>query len=174
VSEQCLHHAPCPVAIVHTDRPEHTDRPTDRDRIVVGVDGSDDGRRALDWALDEARARRCAVEVVHAWRPPLLAGYPLDPLATGTEEFEDAARTVMGRALEDVDVTGLVGPVEPTLRIARPASALLEAAEHADLVVVGSRGVGGFRGLLVGSVSLQVARHSPCPVVVVRADQRSG
>jgi nucleotide-binding universal stress UspA family protein len=175
VSEQCLHHAPCPVAIVHADGPERTPDhdPTGYDRIVVGVDGSDDGRRALGWALDEARARRCAVEVVHAWRPPFLAGYPLDPLATGTEAFEDAARTVLEEAFEDVDLTGLVRPVERTLRLAKPASALLEAAEHADLVVVGSRGIGGFRDLLVGSVSLQVAHHSPCPVVVVRQDQAS-
>jgi nucleotide-binding universal stress UspA family protein len=170
VSEQCLHHAPCPVAVVHADRPDRPDRTTDNGRIVVGVDGSDDGQRALGWALDEARARRCTVEVVHAWRPPFLAGYPLDPLATDTEAFEGAARTVLERALEDVDVTGLVRPVDQTLRLARPASALLEAAENTDFVVVGSRGIGGFQGLLVGSVSLQVARHSPCPVVVVRPD----
>lgn len=170
VSEQCLHHAPCPVAIVHAERPE---RPADHERIVVGVDGSDDGQRALRWAVDEAGARGCALEVVHAWQPPFLAGYPLDPLATDAEAFEAPARRVMERALDDADVASLARPVERTLRPARPASALLDAAEDADLVVVGSRGIGGFRGLLVGSVSLQVARHSPCPVVVVRSRQES-
>jgi nucleotide-binding universal stress UspA family protein len=170
VSEQSLHHAPCPVAIVHADSHERT---ADHVRIVVGVDGSDDGQRALRWAVDEARARGGTVEVVHAWQPPFLAGYPLDSLATGIDAFEDTARTVMERALEGVDVAGLGRPVQQTLRPARPASALLDAAEDADLVVVGSRGIGGFRGLLVGSVSLQVARHSPCPVVVVRSGQES-
>jgi nucleotide-binding universal stress UspA family protein len=140
---------------------------------VVGVDGSEDGRRALRWAVDEARVRGCTLEAVHAWQPPFLAGYPLDPLAPDTGEVEAAARTVMERALEDagVDAAGLARPAERTLRRARPAPALLEAAEGADLVVVGSRGAGGFRGLLVGSVSLQVARHAPCPVVVARSDQ---
>jgi nucleotide-binding universal stress UspA family protein len=166
VSEQCLHHAPCPVAVVHAETPEPT---VERDRIVVGIDGSDDGQRALAWALDEARARGSVAEVVHAWQPPFLAGYPLDPLVIGTEAFEDAARDVVEGTLDDADLTGLTHPVTRTLACARPAAALLDAARNADLVVVGSRGIGGFRGLLVGSVSLQVARHSPCPVVVVRS-----
>lgn len=170
VSEQCLHHAPCPVAVVHTDGGEPR---AVHERIVVGIDGSDSGQRALGWALDEARARGCTVEVVHAWPPPFLAGYPLDSLTVGAEVFEDAASKVMDGALADADLTRLSRPVERTLAGGRPAAALLEAAKDADLVVVGSRGIGGFRGLLVGSVSLQVARHAPCPVVVVRPGQES-
>src|SRR5690606_10977254 len=74
VSDQCLHHAHCPVAVIHagqaaTDRPVH-------DRVVVGVDDSDHARRALRWAIGEARARGSALRVVHAWMPPAFAAYP--------------------------------------------------------------------------------------------------
>jgi nucleotide-binding universal stress UspA family protein len=163
VSEQCLHHASCPVAIVHA----HADLPA-RERIVVGVDGSEEAQQALRWALDEARASKATLEVVHAWQPPFLAGYPYLPRPVDTDVFEDAAQHLIDTALEHVDLDGLDKPVERTLVSGGAASAILEAADHADLVVVGSRGAGGFRGLLLGSVSQQVARHAPCPVVVVR------
>jgi nucleotide-binding universal stress UspA family protein len=177
VSEQCLRHAPCAVAVVHADAPERPAGPAGPagpERIVVGIDGSADGRRALGWALDEARARGAALHLVHAWQAPFLAGYPLDPLVIGTEIFEERARTVMENALDGTDLAGLAQPVQRTLVCNTPAAAILDAAKDADLVVVGSRGIAGFRGLLIGSVSHQVACHSPCPVLVVRSRQEAG
>lgn len=163
VSQQCLHHAPCPVAIV---RPLDPDRWVDR-RIVVGLDGSANSRQALDWALDEARARGCAIEVVHTWAQPYAYGYPT-PVPLDPAPVEARAREMVERCVDDADTTGLAGPVEVIVTSGgSPAAALLVRAEAADLVVVGARGVGGFRGLLLGSLAHQVAVHAPCPAVVV-------
>jgi nucleotide-binding universal stress UspA family protein len=161
VSEECLHHATCPVAVVHAHDGGHA--PVgEQERLVVGIDGSDEARRALCWTLDEARARGAVVEVVHAWQPPLLGGNLAE-----IDALERAAQRVLETSLDDQDTSGLAVPVELTLACAGPASAILNAAKAADLVVVGARGVGGLRGLLIGSTSRQVARHSPCPIVVV-------
>lgn len=133
-------------------------------RIVVGVDGSARARHALQWAADEARSRHATLEVVHAWSIPVLDeaayGQNLDP-----EMLEEAAREVLERELASVDTAGL--ELTRALPAERAAKAILEAAKGADLLVVGSRGRGGFAGLLLGSVSNQVVRHAPCPVVVV-------
>ncbi len=137
------------------------------ERIVVGVDSSEAAHRALDWALDEARRRQAVVEVVHAWHPSYVgaspwAGVPIDP-----DMFESAAREVLDRIIEAADTEGLAAPAEPVLVWGSAAKAILEAAKGADLVVVGSRGHGGFTGLLLGSVSSQVVHHASCPTVVV-------
>jgi nucleotide-binding universal stress UspA family protein len=135
-------------------------------RIVVGVDGSAHSERAVRWAAGEAHRRGAAVEVVYgyewAWPGAKFAG------AVGIEaearqhadEFVMAAMAVAKAAAPDVDV------VASAVR-GRPTSVLLDAADQAELVVVGSRGRGGFVNLLMGSVSLQVATHAPGPVVVV-------
>jgi nucleotide-binding universal stress UspA family protein len=80
----------------------------------------------------------------------------------------DTARAMIDAALESVDTTGLRTPVTRRVSSGSAGAAILRASEGADLVVVGSRGLGGFKGLLLGSVSQQVARHARCPVVVVR------
>jgi nucleotide-binding universal stress UspA family protein len=148
------------VAIVRTPGPS---RQLEHDRVVVGIDGSDTSQRALEWALVEARLRQAAVEVVHAWHPPLLRAPVLeDPYGP----FEELARNVVDAALQRADVSGLPVPVR-TIRPGSGASVLLDAAKEADLVVVGSRGLGGFKGLLLGSVSYQMTHHAPCPVVVI-------
>jgi nucleotide-binding universal stress UspA family protein len=160
VSQQCLHHAAIPVAIVREDA---TGPPFGPQRIVVGVDGSATSQRALEWALDAGRVRRATVEVAHAWDIPAV-GLPVD--ASPWPQLEEAGRSVVDHALEQADTTGVV-----TIRrvVSRgPASAVLVGlARDADLVVVGSRGLGGFKGLLLGSVSHRVAHHAPCPVVVI-------
>jgi nucleotide-binding universal stress UspA family protein len=167
VSQACLHHARCPVAIVRgNDEPVAPRAPAD-ERIVAGIDGSETSDRALRWALDDARARGGIVTAVHAWHVPFSMS-----LTAGTRDlsaFEDAAgrlldQVVDATAAEYRDVT-----VERVLVGGSPADALLGAARDAALVVVGGRGVGGFRGLLLGSVSQQLAHHAPCPVVVVPA-----
>jgi nucleotide-binding universal stress UspA family protein len=170
VSQQCLHHARCPVAIVRHDMVLPEDAMT---RIVVGIDGSEPSVRALEWAIDAARLHQSTVEAVHAW----------EILRTGADAFgavvfdptppTDNARLMIDAALESIDTTGLRSPVTRRVSTDSPAAAILRASEGADLVVVGSRGLGGFKGLLVGSVSQQVARHAPCPVVVVRPDSRA-
>lgn len=165
VSQRCLNHATCPVAIV---RGEPDERPPATERIVVGIDGSETSRAALRWAAEEARARQATLHVVHAWQMPYAGGYPLgaatafDPL-----EMEDGARSVLEGAIEQLDVADLLHPVEHSLVGGGAAGALLDASKGADLVVVGSRGLGGFTGMLIGSVSHHVAVHATSPVVIV-------
>jgi nucleotide-binding universal stress UspA family protein len=139
--------------------------------IVVGVDGSASARAALRYALDEARLRRAQVHVVGVWHLPVAAyagGYgPGDPdLSAGLEQD---AREFVDRALQDADTSDV--HVETVFREGNPAHVLLEEAQDADLLVVGSRGLGGFRGLLLGSVGQQCAHHAPCPLVIVPHDR---
>lgn len=134
-------------------------------RLVVGVDGSDHAARALRWAIDEARLRGAWVEAVHAWDYPVVSvtGFPVPDV--DLEAIEQSARATLDHAVDqntapDVEIRRSV--------VAGPApTALLEAATDADLLVVGSRGRGGFAGLLLGSVSQQCAQHARCPVVIV-------
>jgi nucleotide-binding universal stress UspA family protein len=137
--------------------------------IVVGVDGSPQSVRALEWAVEEARARGTQLTVVHAWLPAFIASFPLTPVMVDPTVYEKAGQQLLDDAVDAVDTSGLVAPVERELVEEGPATALLHASEDADLVVIGKRGVGGFVGLLVGSVATQVVHHSSCPVVVVPA-----
>lgn len=165
VSQQVLHHAAVPVAVVRSyDRDA-----TDGERVVVGVDGSDPSRAALGWALTEARLRSATLEAVHAWEVPVIFGpvgvgfpYETGPIERAAHELIDQE---VDKALADTGTAGVT--VERTVSANGPTTALLDAAENADLVVVGRRGVGGFQRLLLGSVSDHVARHAPCPVVVM-------
>jgi nucleotide-binding universal stress UspA family protein len=163
VSQHCLHHAPCPVAVVRTSAAGARAR----ERVVVGVDGSADAARALAWAAEEARLRGAELVVVHAYLPPYAGDFAI---AWDPGDEEEHAQVLLDDALAAVDTGSLPVPVEPVLAYDRAAPALLDAAEQADLVVVGSRGRGGFAGLLLGSVSHQVTHHAPCPVVVLRHD----
>lgn len=164
VSQHCLHHAPCAVAVIR-----EIAAPASPARVVVGVDGSETARRALAWALEEGRARQAEVEVVNAWHPPYVGAYPYDPAALDLEVFEQGARDLVAEMLDGQDVTGLPAPPRVTVVSDTAAQAVITAADGADLIVIGSRGRGGFKGLLLGSVSQQVAHHAPCPVVVVPA-----
>jgi nucleotide-binding universal stress UspA family protein len=139
-------------------------------RIVVGIDGSDHSKKALRWALDEARLRSASLQVVYAWMLPVYAtGYGfapgdlLDPtvISDGAAEQLDKAITEVVGDATDVKVEGKT--VE-----GMAAQVLVEEAGGADLLVVGSRGHGGFAGLLLGSVSQQCAQHASCPVVIIR------
>jgi nucleotide-binding universal stress UspA family protein len=164
VSQQCAHHSKVPVAIVRESRPAEAGS---SERIVVAADGSPTSQRALEWALDEARARHAALDVVHAWQPaivPLVV--PVTPVVDYPYLERDARRLVADQ-LARADLHGLVAPPEPLVVDDTPARAILDAAGSASLVVVGSRGRGGFAGLLLGSVSQHVVHHAPCPVVVI-------
>jgi nucleotide-binding universal stress UspA family protein len=164
VSQQCLHHTARPIAIVRATA-ARTGEDT-MERIVVGVDGSDTARRALNWAVAEARLRQAALEVVLAWHMPYIAGYPYAGVGFDPATFEKDAQTTLDSIVDGTDTTG-VPQVARTLAVGDAASALLDRSADADLVVVGSRGHGGFAGLLLGSVSHHVTHHATCPVVVV-------
>lgn len=157
VSQHCLHHATIPVAVIRASDP-HEDRPA---RFVVGVDGSEPAERALRWAVAEAHLHHATVEVVHGWSLPAIAMPYFPDLAC----LERAAGAVLDRAVESV--ADLDPPIVRRLEYGGAGAVLLDAAEGADLVVVGSRGLGGFKELLLGSVSHQLATHAPCPVVVI-------
>ncbi|MEO5680742.1 MAG: universal stress protein [Acidimicrobiales bacterium] len=141
------------------------------ERIVVGVDGSDDGRRALQWAVREGGLRGALVEAIHVWHEPYMGANPmLTPAYPDPEPFERAARSTLEREIASVDQSGLPQLVEPVVLRGTPAAALIDRANGADLVVVGTRGLGGFTGLLLGSVSHQLTHHAPCAVVIVRGE----
>lgn len=129
-------------------------------RVVVGVDGSEGSQRALDWAAGEA-ARLGAVLEIHA---AYGSGYVF--LTPGD------VKHVLDEILEKA--TAQVAAVEPGLTTrgfghdGSAVAALVEATRGAELLVIGSRGLGGFRGLLLGSVSQQCALHAHCPVLIVR------
>ncbi len=150
-----------------------TPNPEGRRRVVVGVEGSGGARSALRWAIGEARHRNAVVEVVTAYSTTYVPAspdfnyVPLDPVDL-EGEVERMQAAVVDEVLASVDATG----VEVLRRVVRgrPADALIKAAHGADMLVVGSRGRGGFRGLLLGSVSQSIAHHGDCPVVIVRPD----
>jgi nucleotide-binding universal stress UspA family protein len=138
--------------------------PGDR-RIVVGVDGSPPSREALCWAVRQAALTGSVVDAVIAWHDPAsYAGYAW--LIADTCD-----RDLAGKALSDVVDSaipaGSAVAVRQRVIEGHAARVLPDAAHGADLLVVGSRGHGGFPGALLGSVSQHCAQHSPCPVVII-------
>lgn len=140
-------------------------------RIVVGIDASKDSIRALTWAVDEARLRDAELELVHAYASADYVALPALVTLPTDQELTKAAEAVLDDALAAVDDAPGVR-ITRTVRAGGAAGVLCDVAEGADLLVVGARGLGGFRGLLLGSVSHQVVAHSPCPVVVVTPEER--
>ena len=137
------------------------------ERVVVGIDGSTSSRAAIDWVLSRTGMGDTVV-LVHAWRLPAVSGLEM-PVAS-LADFEVAAHRLAKETVDGLDVDPATGPTVESLVVAgHPGPALIEAASEADadLVVVGSRGYGGFRGLLLGSVSTYVIHHATCPVAVI-------
>jgi nucleotide-binding universal stress UspA family protein len=150
--------------------------------IVVGVDGSAGSVAALRWALAEAQLRGAPLRLVHAYQVPPLplgdAGLGAAGMAVPSIASEDAVRV---RAASEAEASGTItatlelvdGEATDRVEIRRDAvegptaAVLIEAGRGAALLVVGSRGRGGFAGLLLGSVSQQCAQHPPCPVVIL-------
>jgi nucleotide-binding universal stress UspA family protein len=137
-------------------------------RIVVGIDGSQSSREALAWAVGEACARGGRVEAVHAWQVPAAAYCGPGAIALDARSYESEAERVLDEIVDSTATAGLAEPIERIVACGSPARTLLDVAKGADLLVVGSRGRGGFAGLVLGSVSQQCVHHAPCPVVVVR------
>jgi nucleotide-binding universal stress UspA family protein len=159
VSQHCLHHASTPVAVIRGRREVRRSG-----RVVVAIDGSDTARGALRWALTEARRRDASIEVVHAWQTPYL---PRIGDGFDTTSYETASRRLIADAVTTADTTGLTKPVREHSVHGGAVETILDMADGADLLVLGSRGLGGLKRLVLGSVATQVAHHAPCPVVVV-------
>ena len=144
-----------------------TDEHAFTERVVCGYDGSASSAAATQWALAQARSMGRGLTLVHAILPPVTTGglgVGLPPSLDLIEELERQASTQLQEAASALgdDVTAVVS-------VGAPSAVLLEASESAHFVVVGSRGRGGFSGLLLGSVGAQVAAHAQCPVAVIRA-----
>jgi nucleotide-binding universal stress UspA family protein len=139
--------------------------------IVVGVDGSECARAALEFAVREAALRKGHLRIVCAWGiPPAIYGGGFAPTLDQSEL--DSFRVGADKVVQES--VAAANELEPTIECegkvgqGQPAEVLLEEAGDADLVVVGNRGHGGFASLMLGSVSHQVVQHAPCPVTVVR------
>ncbi|WP_329239010.1 universal stress protein [Streptomyces canus] len=149
-------HAPCPVVVV--PEPEHiTQEPA---YFVVGVDGSPHAAAAVDMAFEEAALRGAVLRALYVWHPPLLG--VLDEEAAVQECRRVLSETVAGRTATHPGVE-----LRHEVVLGHPVRVLTEASEHALGLVVGTRGHGGFTGMLLGSVSQGVLHHAHCPVITV-------
>lgn len=162
ISSYCLHHSRVPIAVIGADAATAHSGP-----IVVGTDGSAPAQHAVAWAANEALARGSELHILVSWTyPAVAASAALDPTP-----FEEAAAVVLDTALSSVP-EGVAATGQTVMRGA--PDLLIEASGDAELTVVGSRGRGGFRALLLGSTSQQVAAHGRGPVVVVPAPPSGG
>ena len=147
----------------------------DKGLIVVGVDGSEGAQAALQFALDEASLRGAVLRVVHTWQYGYIGltgmeGFGFAPVASvDVSELRRAADAALEATIRPVVPADTDVVVERRVVEGTPATVLVDESRNADLLVVGSRGHGGFAGLLLGSVSQQCAQHAACPVVIVRA-----
>jgi nucleotide-binding universal stress UspA family protein len=142
--------------------------------IIVGIDGSHRSTRALEWALKEATLRHARITVltIHSVAASPWTGNPMR-LGADSDEQEKMLHAAEELTHKVTDQLGESRPDSVTVRAISgfPAKELIEASRDAGLVVVGSRGAGGFARLLVGSVSSQVVGHAHCPVVVVPSER---
>jgi nucleotide-binding universal stress UspA family protein len=134
-------------------------------RIVVGVDGSAPSKEALAWACNQARLIGARVEAIIAWEFPPTYGYPLPVSDVNWPELKTQ---VITDAIAEVERPGDQPEVSYTVKEGNAAQVLIEAAAGADLLVVGSRGHGGFAEALLGSVGQHCVHRATCPVVVIR------
>ncbi|MGW0769474.1 universal stress protein [Streptomyces sp. NPDC002676] len=146
------------------------DRDAAERRVVVGVDGSTASYEALRWAVRYAGLVGGTVEAVAVWELPGLYGWSAPAVDMDVDEEE--ARQRVRKELTDVLGADVAGSVRSHVVHGNPADVLLRAAEGAEILVVGSRGRGGFARALLGSVSQRVAQHASCPVVIVRSEMQ--
>jgi len=160
-----------------TEQRHHTGSP-----VVVGVDGSEHSLAAADLAADEAARRGLPLELVYGYVPPAPSASAIPPdlpplgaapglgdeLVREQEALREQAGQVLHEAAARLHANHPDLPIITRLRDGNPAGVLADASRQATLVVVGHRGVGGFTGLLTGSVGVQLAQHAECPVIVVR------
>jgi nucleotide-binding universal stress UspA family protein len=141
--------------------------------IVVGVDSSEGAKAALRFALEEAKLRQATLRVVHTWQFGYIGVRGIEGLTpvVGADlgDLRRTAEVALDAVMHEVvpDPDGVV--IERRVSEGAPATVLVDESRHADPLVVGSRGHGGFTGLLLGSVSQQCAHHAACPVAIVHA-----
>ena len=133
-------------------------------RVVVGIDGSAASEEALAWAADESRVRGAVLEIDHVWSLPNL-GY--GGFVAQIDDFEKDAKELLEKVTDRARKNHPDLTIESNLLEGPPAPALIVRGKRADLLVVGSRGHGGFAGLMLGSVSQQLVHHAEFPIVVV-------
>lgn len=139
--------------------------------IVVGYDGSEHAKAAVEFAAAEAARRDAALRLVHAFTPPMGGaglGYGTVMPADALETMRDGIAAHLNADVEGLQARFPTVEIQTRVVVGNSAAALLDEAADATLLVVGSRGLGGFRGMLLGSTGIQVASHSPCPAVIVR------
>jgi nucleotide-binding universal stress UspA family protein len=139
-----------------------------RPRVLVGVDGSAPARAALEFAVGEARMRDAVLVAVMAVQLPDYAWIDPYGLRVPEEDTLRRGREELDRMLVSVNTEGL--QLDPVVTAVPAPQALVDRSSDCDLLVVGSRGRGGFRGLVLGSVSMQCVLHAHCPVTVVHAE----
>jgi nucleotide-binding universal stress UspA family protein len=142
-------------------------------QIVVGVDGSASSLEALRWAVRQAELTGEAVDAVIAWQFPAANGFGWGVIADDID-YAEAATKVVCEAISQAVGPGSAVRVRPVVVHGYPPQVLTDRAAGADLLVVGSRGHGGFAGALLGSVSQHCTHHAPCPVVVIGGRARPG
>jgi nucleotide-binding universal stress UspA family protein len=137
-------------------------------RVVVGVDGSEQSRRAFVWAARVAEATGAELDAIMVWHFPVSYGWSY---ATDDWNPQTEARKCLEEIADSVFPDGR--PARLSLQVCEgvPAKVLLDASRDATMLVLGSRGHGGFTGLLLGSVSANCAEHARCPVLVVHGDE---
>lgn len=166
VSLQVASHAACPVAVVRG-------KAGLGGNIAVGVDGSRLSLPAVHFACEEARLRGAAVQAIHCWMYPVdIWPWAIQPLAQELADIEEEERRRLRESLAECAADFPDVPRTEQVVQEDPVHALVSASSRTDLLVVGSRGRGGFAGLVLGSVSHGVLHHAHCPVVVVRDGRR--
>jgi nucleotide-binding universal stress UspA family protein len=162
VSRTLLHHAGCPIAIIHTNGTDAHHRTAP---VLVGIDGSPASEAATALAFDEASRRNVDLVALHAWSDVGIT--PV--LGMDWQGFEDQGHEVLAERLAGLQEQYPDVHIQRRVVCDRPAHWLVDESDDSQLVVLGSRGRGGFAGLLLGSVSTAVAEAAKCPVLVVRS-----
>lgn len=172
VSAAVVSHADCPVVVVRSDN--HVTETNKYGPVVVGVDGSDVSQRATEFAFEEAQARGAKLVAIHTWMDMQVQA-SLAGLAAAQQEWEIIEKeqtTLLKDRLQPLLERFPDVEVEMVITRDRPVRALEDCAHNAQLLVVGSHGCGGFRGMLLGSTSRALLQSAPCPMVVVRPNEK--
>jgi nucleotide-binding universal stress UspA family protein len=149
--------------MTRSDEEEHVPH----SEIVVGVDGSPESADALRWAAGQAKVTGARLHVVYAWVPPAVTALGLPPMLDWSVLRESAAQ-FPGEFVAEVLGDEPDIPIRTETVHGTAAQVLVDASEQADLLVIGSRGLGGLKGMLLGSVGHHSAAHAHCPVVIFR------
>ncbi|QTH60006.1 universal stress protein [Corynebacterium hindlerae] len=168
VSAAVVSHAECPVVVVREDNP--VDDTTKYGPIVVGIDGSAVSEKATEYAFAEAAARGAELHAVHTWMDMQVQA-SLAGLAAAQQQWqvvEEEQHALLSERLAGFQSEYPNVVVKKIVTRDRPVRALCDAAEGAQLLVVGSHGRGGFKGMLLGSTSRALLQSAPCPMMVVR------